>query len=166
MDIWETLQPDQPNFSTYYRGTKRIDYALTKIQATHYIQNIRYEQYQLQMTGDHQGLIFDIDPKFLFGPDSEAYPSMQKRGIISKDRKAVTKYLYAFQDHMKAHNVFERLTSLIQEGKPNHNLAENLNRELIRASQHAENQCRRRPLTYWSIDLHQHKEKLSVFGQL
>ena len=78
----------------------------------------------------------------------------------------MTKYLYAFQDHMKAQNMFERLTSLIQVGKPNNNLTENLDRELIRASQHAENQCHRRPLTYWSIDLDQHKQKVSVFGQL
>ena len=44
-DIWEKLHPEHSNFSTYQRGTKRIDYALTTIQATHHIQNIRYEQY-------------------------------------------------------------------------------------------------------------------------
>ena len=67
---------------------------------------------------------------------------------------------------MKANNLFERLANLIREGEPNHNLAEQLDRELIQASQHAENKCRQRPITYRSIDLHQHKEKLSVYGQL
>ena len=67
---------------------------------------------------------------------------------------------------MKAHNVFERFASLIQEGKPNHNIAEQLDMELIRASQHAENKCRHRPLAYWSIELHQQNEKLSEYGQL
>ena len=116
VDAWETLNQDHPPFSTYQRGTKRIDYALTTIQATHHIRNIRYKQYKLRMTGDHRGLIFDIGANFLFVTDSKAYRSIQKRGIISKDRKAVTKYLYAFHVHMKAHNMFERLTSLIQEG--------------------------------------------------
>ena len=78
VDIWKTLQPDHSNFSTYQQGTTRIDYALTTVQATCHIQNIRYEQYQLRMTGDHRDPIFDINTNFLFGPDSEAYPSMQK----------------------------------------------------------------------------------------
>ena len=93
-DIWETQHLNPPEFSTYQRGTKRIDYALTTIQATHYIKNIRYKQNQLRLAGDHtRGLIFDIDTAYLFGPDTKAYPSLQKRGIINKDRKAVTAYL-------------------------------------------------------------------------
>ena len=107
VDFWETLNPEHPNFSAYQRGTKRIDYALTTIQATNYIQNIRYEQYQLRMTGDHRGVIFGIDTNILFVTDSEAYPGLQKRGIISKDRKAVTRYLYSFHAYMKATNLFE-----------------------------------------------------------
>ena len=68
---------------------------------------------------------------------------------------------------MKANSLFKSLTYLIQEGKPNHNLAEQLYRELIRASQHAENTCGRQPLTYWCINLlHQLKEQLSVYGEL
>ena len=62
--------------------------------------------------------------------------------------------------------MFYRFNSLIQTELPNHDLIENIDREITRASVHAENKCRNRKPAYWTQELHQLKPHHSVWCQL
>ena len=54
----------------------------------------------------------------------------------------------------------------MKNSNPNHILAEQIDRELIQAGQHAENSCRKRKTNYWNLALSLHKQELSVYCQL
>ena len=49
---------------------------------------------------------------------------------------------------------------------PDHHLIETIDRGITGACQHAENTCCKRRLTYWTVDLHHAKLKLSVWCQI
>ena len=82
------------------------------------------------------------------------------RGIISKDKISVPIYLQAFHDYINANSVWKKTKTLHQDTQPNHDLAETIDILLVKASQHAENQCRRKHTNHWCLELHQHKQKL------
>merc|ERR1712078_500744 len=54
------------------------------------------------------------------------------------------------------------ITIFLEE--PNHKLAEQLDQDITRATQHAENQCRRLRRDYWSIPLHTIRRELSIWN--
>ena len=150
-------------FPTFEGGSKQIDFLVTTPVAISHIENFVYEPfgYRLQDGGDHRAFYIDIRIADPFSIE----PSPQKplsRGIISKDKISVPIYLQAFHDHINANNVSEKSKRLHQDTQPNHNLTETIDRLLIEASQHAENRCWRKHTNYWCLELHQHKQKLSI----
>ena len=91
----------------------------------------------------------------------------QQSGFSSKDSKAVTTYLTAFDVHLKHNDVYNWLKSLLKSDHHDHHLFEIIDREIIRVCQHAEdNTYSKHRLTYWTVDLHQAKLKLSVWCQI
>ena len=78
----------------------------------------------------------------------------------------LTLYLTAFDAHLRYNDVYHQLTTLLKSGRPNHDLVETIGRKITRACQHAKNTCRKCCLTYWTVDLHRDKLKLSVWCQL
>jgi hypothetical protein len=53
----------------------------------------------------------------------------------------------------------------MKDKEPNHNEAERIDKEITRACEHGSNECKKRPMHYWSIDLHVLKQELSVMCQ-
>jgi hypothetical protein len=90
----------------------------------------------------------------LFGNRQPAPYDPEGRSFTSKDPKAVTKYLTAVHKHLQANNVLDRISKLIKSDDPNHEEAEKLDREITRACQHGSNQCKKRRMDYWSIEIH------------
>ena len=125
-----------------------------------------YESYKYRMKGDHRAFYVDINIEKLFGSNTHSSPTTSTRGIMSKDRKAVTTYLTHFNNHITENKVYARLHELMTNSNPNHTLAEQIDRELIQAGKHAENACRRRKTNYWNLALSLHKQELSVYCQL
>ena len=100
IDIWEHCYPNHQNFSTYSRGTKRIDFALTTQETAQHVTAMIYESYKYRMKGDHRAFYVDINIEKLFGSNTHSSPTTSTRGIMSKDRKAVTTYLTHFNNHI------------------------------------------------------------------
>ena len=163
VDAWEVMNQDCPPFPTFGGGSKRIDFLLTTPVAISHIESFLYKtfRYRLKGGGDPRALYINIRIDDLFS--IEASPQkLLSRGIISKDKFFVPIYLQAFHDHINANNVWGETKRLHQNTQPNHNLAEAIDRLLIKASQHAEIRCRRKHTNYWCLELHQHKQNLSI----
>ena len=166
VDLWLHLHPHAEPFSTYTRGSRRLDFALAPLSlATKAIQMV-YEPFHYRFFTDHRGFYIDFDTTLLFGSDTPQVYQPRQRGFSSNDSKAVTTYLTAFDAHLQHNNIYERLSSLNKSGQPDHQLIETIDREITRACQHAENHCRKRRMTYWSVELHRAKLKLSVWCQI
>jgi hypothetical protein len=73
--------------------------------------------------------------------------------------------LKAVDKHLQANNIYNRVIDLMKDKEPNHNEAELIDREITRACEHGSNKCKKRPMDYWSIDLHVLKQELSVMCQ-
>ena len=93
---------------------------------------------RLKGGSDHRAFYIDIRIEDLFSEEPSPQ-NLLSRGIISIDKISLPIYPQAFQDHLNANNVWEKSKGLRQDPKPNHNLAETIDRLLIEASQHAEN---------------------------
>jgi hypothetical protein len=48
---------------------------------------------------------------------------------------------------------------------PNNGEAERIDKEISQACKHGANECRRHPLHYWSVELHELKRELSLYCQ-
>ena len=90
----------------------------------------------------------------------------QQQGFASKDSKAVTTYLTAFDAHLHHNYVYQPLSPLPKSDCPDHHLIETINCKIIWACQHPENTCRKHRLTYWTVYFHRTKLKLSVWCQI
>ena len=165
VDVWDRLYPDEPQFKTYIRGSRRIDFALALPATADCVTNIVYEPFHYRLSGDHRGFYLDIDEKRLFGNDMPDTFDLMGRGFTTKDRTAVKTYLEAFYSHLTENNVFKRIGTLLENEHEDHELAEAIDRELTRACKHAENKCRKKRLDYWSIELHEVKRAVSVWCQ-
>ena len=164
VDPWLSLHPNHPDFPTYHRGRRRIDFALVSSELCPYITTFIYEPFKYRLSGDHRGFYFDLDVSTLFSHQSIS--PVTSRTFSSKDQKAIKVYLQAFHNFMQLHNIKSRLDKLLSSSVPDHAEAEALDADLIRASRAAENKCRVSPRDYWSVDLHLLKQELSIYSQL
>ena len=166
LDIWLHLHPNQATFSTYTRGSRRLDFALAPLSLANKAINIVYEPFHYRFFTDHRGFYIDFDTTLLFGANQNPVSNPQQRCFSSKDSKVVTTYLTTFDAHLTHNYVYNRLSSLLKSDSHHHNLIQIIEREITRAYQHAENTCRQCKLIYWTVDLHQAKLKLSVLCQI
>ena len=164
VDLWHYKHPNT-EFRTYARGSRRIDFVLTTPAIAEHTTTMIYEPFQYRLSGDHRGFYIDIPEHLLLGNNCPPVYDPTPRGIKTKDKKAVTRYLRACHKHLHKNNVFERLQGLIKQDNPNHRLAEILDNELIRAGAHADKQCQKRRTDYWNIELHTLKRELSIWCQ-
>jgi hypothetical protein len=147
---------------TYNQGSRRIDFVLTPATITDKKTNFVYKPFMYRLTGDHQGAHFDISERILFVNEQEKEYDPNGRSFSSKDPKAVTKYLQAVSDHLKHQNVFERIQKLMESECPNNEEAERIDKDITQACAHGANECRRHPIHYWSVELHELKRELSI----
>jgi len=80
-----------------------------------------------------------MDEEQLFGDYEPKVYSAQGRGFTSKDRTIVTAYIPNFHKHCSHNNVFKTARKLVEGGKRNDALAEQLDNEISRACQHGDN---------------------------
>ena len=162
VDLWHYKHPTT-EFRTYARGSRRIDFVITTPAIAAHTTSMIYEPFQYRLSGDHRGFYIDIPEHLLLGNNCPPVYDPSPRGIKTKDKKAVTRYLRACHKHLRANNVFKRLHDLSNNNRPDHSLAEILDNELIRAGAHADKQCRKRRTDFWNIELHTLKRELSVW---
>ena len=88
------------------------------------------------------------------------------RGFTSKDTKSVPTYLDAFDKYANDHNLYRRAADLFVSNTADHCRAEQVDRDITRATQYAENKCRKLRRDYWSIPLHVVCRELVVWNSL
>jgi hypothetical protein len=153
VDIFAARHPDIEEFSTYIRGTKRIDYYLVSSDIIPAVTAVGYEPYHYRTTSDHRGLFLDLDVGTLFGNATTALAAQPFRDLRSKDLQSNTTYIDATSAHLHSNHFFQNLTTLLT--KRDDDLAVRLDNLLVQACQHGEKQCRKRVSLWWSQKLTQ-----------
>ena len=85
----------------------------------------------------------DIPKSIMFGTWEDNPFDKNGRGFTSKDITAVPQYLNAFNQYAADHDIYRRAHELYELEEPDHHRAEQIDQDITRACQHAENQCRR-----------------------
>ena len=165
VDIWKYKYPDHPEFKTYLRGRKRIDFMLISQNLVPAVNNVIYEPFWYRFGGDHRAMIVDFQASILFGDPLPPPYRSKGRAFGSRDCKSVATYLPLARDHLLNNNVFARLTTVLKSNTPDHPKAEALDRELTQACLHAENKIRSKPRYYWSNKICHAKLVVSIWLQ-
>jgi hypothetical protein len=165
VNIFDKVHPNQEQFKTYMRGTRTIDFALAPPELANKVTNFTYEPFMYRLKGDHRAYYFDIGEEVLFGNKQEPVYDPAGRTFSSKDPKAVTTYLGATYKHLQANAVMSRIKKLLEKDTPDHDEAEKLDELMTQACTHAANQCKKRRVDYWNIEIHETKRDLSVWCQ-
>ena len=111
--------PQNENFATYLRGTKRIDYFLVSSAILPAVQHTGYEPFHFRCLSDHRGYFLDLDTLLLFGNATAPLSPMAARDFSAKDPKAATDYVPAKFSHLEKNNFFNQLEQLINDPRPN-----------------------------------------------
>jgi endonuclease/exonuclease/phosphatase (EEP) superfamily protein YafD len=137
------------NFATHATGRARIDYVLMSSTPAAAVVRGGYEPPGFRFFGDHRGLFLDFATDKLFGDITPILASPASRILVSSDKENCARYIEAKYRYLQDHNWFQRLETLSKDPSPNHQIAEVLDFEWLRASKHGENACTSRlPFPY------------------
>ena len=177
------LPHTHPNVLDTDRSTK-IDYCLCCNQAMEHITYASLVPYELEILGDHRGLIVDIDVKSLLGNSNKARESFRRK-LTTTNPKALDTYLKTIEERFQQQNIYERVQKLFTRVQTGHTDMDNIKvkYEQINAAKHgictkAEKKYRPtiagyhewslqlaqgiKELTYWRKRLHSNKQILSI----
>lgn len=160
-DPWTRLYPGLEKFNTYQRGTRRIDSMLCSHSIVAHIQSIGYSPFNWLTTSDHRALVIDFNATALFGTTNETLAPPQMRGIKSNDKQKVENFIRTWHDHLKANDVFDRITKL-QDPQTTHLEVEALDSLIGQGGDSAERQCQRRRMPLFSTRLAQLRALASI----
>jgi hypothetical protein len=166
VDIWTHLHPEHPDFATYIRGSTRIDYCLVSLPLVSAIRSIGYEPFHFRSKTDHRGLYVDFNTDLLFGNETHRLANTPLRGINSKDIKSCETFIEASYSHCSENNLFTNLSTLIQSGHRDDNAIEIFDQLIGAAGAHAEKQCKKKRRPWWSQELHEHRQWMSMLRRM
>lgn len=149
VDPWTSLFPDQEHFSTYFRGTQRIDSILCTPHLIPLITNLAYSPYNWLTNSDHRAMLLDLNAMELFGGTTDSLPSFISRGIRSNDRQNVAKFIEHWHRHLANNSVFCRMDT-IQDNPLTPEEIERIDRIIGQGGDSAERRCRKRRPTMYS----------------
>jgi len=129
------------DFSTFIRGSKRIDFILASPEVVAACTAAGYDPYNFRFQGDHRGMYLDLDTIALFGNETPGLTPPSQRILQSRHRKNRLKYLQAKYDYLTGHNWFDRLASFTETSDVT--LLESLDRDWVRSGIQAEKKCTR-----------------------
>jgi hypothetical protein len=141
VNIFAARHPNIEEFSTYIRGTKRMDYYLVSRDIIPAVTAAGYKPYHYCTTSDHRGLFLDLDVGTLFENATTALAAQPFRDLRSKDLQSNTTYIDASSAHLNSNHLFQNLTTLLTTRDDA--LAVRLDNLLVQACQHGEKQCRK-----------------------
>lgn len=88
-----------------------IDFGLCTRQVLDTITFVTSTTYDVNVLGDHQGVLFDIHMDMLLGI-YEVEEEVRTRKLAMSDHKAVQKYVSLVKEKFQAHNIFKRAGKL------------------------------------------------------
>ena len=105
------LKATHPNIADVQKSTS-IDYCL---YSDHLFPHIKYAAstaYELEIQGDHRGIIMDIDIQRLFN-EKLAKTEIKGRKLVMSNPKVVEKYLADVETKFNQQNIFRRSSKLM-----------------------------------------------------
>ena len=154
------------DFSTYVRGSTRLDYALASPSIAAACRSCGYEPFLHRTKGDHRGLYLDFSTASLFGNETQKIAPPNLRDINSKDRASNRKYIEAKYNYLADHHWFERVQALNQLNDCQPALAESIDADWIRGSMHASKTCKVKPNYAWSLKLIQQRACCNILRRV
>lgn len=140
--------------NTYKRGPRRLDYALISPELLLVVSKVGYDPFDYRgITSDHRGLYIDLALENILGDKTRPLGSLQRRDFTADNPQSVTKYIKKKCEELHKHNFVARLENLEQLTQPDHDLAEKLDRDMIRAAQIAAKAAKQKYNTPWSPKL-------------
>jgi exonuclease III len=136
--------------STYIRGSTRLDYALISPELLPSVVAAGYEPFSYRIQSDHRAFFIDFNTQSLFGHKPSPMASYSSRDFNSKTPGTIVKYITAKMKELENHNFSARIQRLNELEEPDHQLAESLDRDMLRAAKVAAKQAKRKYKTPWS----------------
>lgn len=144
------------DFSTYIRGTKRLDYVLCSPRLLDCCHTAGYDSIGYRYDGDHRGFYMDFQTAQLFGNQTPVLATPAARSLHSRNTSQRATYVKAKHKYLSDHNWFQRLQDLLQTSAGDSfdpTTLESLDRDWVRASRHGEKQCTKFPSFPFSVPL-------------
>jgi hypothetical protein len=110
------------------------------------VQHCGYERFNIRILGDHQGLYVDFHTRDLFGVDTLVLPPIALQDYCSKHLHQTAAFIQDQYQHLEDHTWFSQIKTLqecIHRKKPNHTLANKLDKRRIEACQYAGRKLKR-----------------------
>jgi hypothetical protein len=112
------------------------------------------------------GSFLEFDTNMLFGNTTPTLASPACRHVRSNDRTNCARFVEATFQYRKEHNWFRRMSTIKQTSQLDHKNAESLDRDWLRLSLYAENQCSSRPTPPYSTILAQSRNRRSALRKI
>ena len=166
VDPWLHFYPDHAEFATHERGSQRIDVVLVSSTLLQTIESISYSPVGILQNNDHRTIVLQMSSEKLFGRTQITLTRLQERNVRANDKASVTKYVEAMYDHLCANSTFTRSEALDDNNAGSSFLVENIDQLVGQASDHAENQCKRRRPEWFSVSLTNQRLTVSYLKHL
>ena len=131
------------DFGTHVTGSERIDFILASERVADAVRYACYEPFKFRGSGDHRGMILDLDTLALFGNRTQALAPIPCREFTAKDPIAVRQYIAAKHRYLQEHNFGTRLERAITHWTPQ--VQEQLDANFQQAGTFGAKQCTRKP---------------------
>ena len=106
------LRPTHPNVANVSRSTN-IDFCLSSKRLFFHIRFATSTPFDLDVLGDHRGVILDINLTNIFEED-QAGVSITGRKLILCNPKSMEKYLNEVEEKFEKQNIYKRKQMLLQ----------------------------------------------------
>ena len=93
----------EPEFATYNRGTKVIDYILMDPDLVDSVAYCGYEPFGNRFKTDHRGFYIDVITDEFFGNTTLAIHRLEQRGLVSTKAHQIAPYFQVCTDHAAEH---------------------------------------------------------------
>lgn len=141
------LKATHPNIAKVSKSTT-IDYCLGSANLLQYIRYAASAPYDLEVLGDHRGIVLDIDIQKLFNEDM-IQEDITSRKLVLSNPQAVEKYLLEVDTKFMKQNIYQRSQTLMKKVTSGSlspqrilDLYNKLDREVYGICQKAEKYCR------------------------
>ena len=141
------LKATHPNITKASNSTT-IDFCLCSENLLQYITYAASAPYDLEVLGDHRGILLDIDMYKLF-KEEIVHEDIKTRKLVMSQPKVVEKYLSEVDNRFIKQNIYQRCQQLMKkaiQGSPQNvgilDLYNKLDREIYGICQKAERRCR------------------------
>ena len=104
IDAFRHMHGMEPEFATYNRGTKVIDYILMDPDLVDSVAYCGYEPFGNRFQTDHRGLFIDVITDEFFGNTTLAIHRLEQRGLVSTKAHQIAPYFQVCTDHAAEHN--------------------------------------------------------------